>query len=258
MRYRTTISIVRKVFVCSVFLLAAPLLAQSFYSRHQFLDKLTSSAADVQDDIILKRTLYGTLKPDDISLEDAQVMLDAAKRRADRVSEKIAEVKPLIEQGILARNELKPLEEELEFRQKTLELAEGRSKFLHELAEMARVEQSAEQDDGPKPIQERFDGNGRFDSLLMKKIVFAYERQFAHAMPISANGETAVHKAMGFDHRGRVDVALQPDSPEGVWLRRFLEQEQIPYYAFRAAVAGRATAAHIHIGPPSTKLRVAD
>jgi hypothetical protein len=67
-----------------------------------------------------------------------------------------------------------------------------------------------------------------------------------------------VHRALGFDHTGRIDVALMPDSTEGVWLRRYLESKSIPYYAFRAAIAGKATAAHIHIGPGSTRLRVAD
>jgi hypothetical protein len=61
---------------------------------------------------------------------------------------------------------------------------------------------------------------------------------------------------MGFDHRGRVDVAVSPDQPEGKWLMRYLETNRIPYFAFRMAVAGKATGAHIHIGPQSTRLKV--
>jgi hypothetical protein len=67
-------------------------------------------------------------------------------------------------------------------------------------------------------------------------------------------GETAVHRALGFDHRNRVDVAVHPDQPEGVWLRQYLELHYIPYFAFRRAVPGKATGAHIHIGPMSTPL----
>ena len=77
-------------------------------------------------------------------------------------------------------------------------------------------------------------------------------------MPISARGETALHRSLGFDHRGRIDVALNPDQREGVWLRTWLQRSKIPYYAFRAAVRGKATAPHIHLGPPSTRLRLAD
>jgi hypothetical protein len=71
-------------------------------------------------------------------------------------------------------------------------------------------------------------------------------------------GQTAVHRALGFDHRGRVDVALNPDQPEGVWLRRYLTENRIPFFAFRHAVAGKATGAHIHLGPMSTRLGVGD
>ena len=73
-------------------------------------------------------------------------------------------------------------------------------------------------------------------------------------MTSSAVGETAVHRALGFDHRNRVDVALNPDQPEGVWLRRYLESRRIPYFAFWQAVPGKATGAHIHMGPMSTRL----
>jgi len=261
MPYRTTISIVRKLFVCSLFVTVCAVQAQSLYSRQQFLDKITSSAADVQDDLILKRTLYGTLRPDDISLEQSEEMVAAAQRRMDRVKTRIEEIRPMIDQGILARNELTPLVEELDFRRRTFDLAESRARFLREISEMAKAEAAQEpQDDnsGPKPLQERYDGNGRFDSVLLRRVLLAFEKQFGKALPISANGETAFHKSMGFDHRGRVDVALLPDQAEGVWLRQFLEKEQIPYFAFRTAISGKASAAHIHIGPPSGRLRVAD
>ena len=58
----------------------------------------------------------------------------------------------------------------------------------------------------------------------------------AKPLPISAEGETALHRSLGFDHRGRVDVAVNPDQPEGEWLMRYLESKRIPYFAFRAAV----------------------
>ena len=52
----------------------------------------------------------------------------------------------------------------------------------------------------------------------------------------------------------RSDIALNPDAPEGVWLRSLLERLHIPYLAFRSAVAGAATAPHIHIGTGSARL----
>ena len=103
----------------------------------------------------------------------------------------------------------------------------------------------------------KYDGSGIFTSFDLQKVSLAYATKFARAMPISAEGETATHRALGFDHRGRVDVAVNPDQPEGIWLMSFLQKNRIPYFAFRMAVPGKATGAHIHIGPQSTRLKVA-
>ncbi|MBI5283107.1 MAG: hypothetical protein HY858_15590 [Candidatus Solibacter usitatus] len=251
----------RKYFVCCMFVATLGLPAQSLYTRQPLLERVTSSAADMDDDLVLKRTLYGPLRADETTPEQAALMVEAAKRRVDRVQERIDQAKEMIDQGILARNEIQPLTEELTYRRSALSLAESRARFLKGLSEMARAEQAFDtQDDdtGYRPIQERFDGNGQMSAGVFRKVLLSFEKQFARPLPISANGETAVHKSMGFDHRGRVDVALAPDTAEGAWLREYLQREQIPYYAFRGAVLGRATAAHIHIGPASTRLRVAD
>jgi hypothetical protein len=47
---------------------------------------------------------------------------------------------------------------------------------------------------------------------------------------------------------------LHPDSPEGKALIAFLRGNGIPFLAFRSAVAGTATGAHIHIGYPSHRI----
>jgi hypothetical protein len=75
-------------------------------------------------------------------------------------------------------------------------------------------------------------------------------------MPISAYGQTATHDRLGFDHRNSVDVAVHPDSPEGQSLMAYLKSAGIPFIAFRHAVSGSATGAHIHIGYPSHRIAV--
>jgi hypothetical protein len=92
----------------------------------------------------------------------------------------------------------------------------------------------------------------------IKTLTLAFEKKFDKPLPVSARGETAVHRALGFDHTGRIDVAITPDSAEGVWLRQYLEAKDIPYYAFRVAMPGKATGAHIHVGPGSTRLQATD
>jgi hypothetical protein len=252
---------VRKFFLFWACVLGLGLRAQGLDGRQSVVDRITQSAADIDDSAVLQRTLYGALRPDDLAVVQCELMVGAARRRVERVSDKLAEITPLVAQGVFARNELKLLTTELDDRRRTLDLAESRAKFIRGLADMAQLEasfESTQPDLGPKPIQEHFDGHGTFNAQVLKRLTAAYERRFGKPLPISANGETAFHKALGFDHRGRVDVALGPDQPEGRWLRETLEADQIPYYAFRGAVAGRASAAHIHIGPASTRLRVAD
>ena len=169
----------------------------------------------------------------------------------------------LVEAGALARTALTAYLLDYDQSRRTLDLAASRARLLHELAEMARVELSVEQaapDAAPQELKlaERFDGDAIFTDGLFKKIVLAFEKQFNKPLPVSARGATAIHRMMGYDHRGRVDVALNPDQEEGVWLREYLEIWRIPYFAFRAAIRGKSTAPHIHIGPPSARLRAAD
>jgi hypothetical protein len=82
-----------------------------------------------------------------------------------------------------------------------------------------------------------------------------FNSTFKQALPISAFGQTAVHDRLGFDHRNSLDVALHPDSAEGQALMTYLRSAGIPFIAFRHAVPGAATGAHIHIGYPSKRLQ---
>jgi hypothetical protein len=75
--------------------------------------------------------------------------------------------------------------------------------------------------------------------------------KFGRTLPVSAFGQTALHNRLGFDHRNGVDVALSPDSLEGRALLGKLRGFGVPFIAFRRAIPGVATGAHIHIGRPS-------
>jgi hypothetical protein len=73
-------------------------------------------------------------------------------------------------------------------------------------------------------------------------------------LPTSAVGQSVTHNQLGYDHRNAVDVALHPDSSEGKALISYLQNQGIPFLAFRAAIPGVATGPHIHIGSPSRRL----
>jgi hypothetical protein len=81
-----------------------------------------------------------------------------------------------------------------------------------------------------------------------------FSRAFGRPLPVSAYGQTAVHDKLGFDHRNAVDLALHPDSAEGRAVMDWLRKSGLSFIAFRAAVAGAATGAHIHVGEPSQRL----
>ena len=223
------------------------------------------SVEAARDSVILGQTLFGSLTMEELTDDLASRMVAAATRQRERQKKKLEGQMKLVTEGVLARSAVQPVEDDLAQAEATLRSAEQRSRLFAELTEMARSEQEAsaavvESAVGERPAKaaERYDGNGIFKPEDFKAIVAAYEKQFSRPLPVSAKGETEVHRSMGFDHRGRVDVALNPDQLEGVWLRRYLEHAKIPYFAFRRWLPGKATAAHIHIGPPSLPLRSAD
>jgi hypothetical protein len=220
--------------------------------------------ADAEDVRILERTLYGNLAVEELTEEQAEAMLAAATRRLERRQARVAEAKRRVEEGVLARLALTPFLEELDRSRRELNSAASRARLLRELAAMARAEQEllAKLDQTPPALipvllpalAERFEGRG-FQWSQLKGIAEAFGERFGKALPMSARGDTAVHRALGYDHRGRVDVAVDPDHPEGLWLRDFLRRARIPFVAFRGFVAGSSTGPHVHIGPPSGPLR---
>lgn len=225
------------------------------------LAEAEEAQAGMRDADILKRTLYGALTVEDLTEVQSEEMVAAARRQYDRQLQVVERSKKLVEIGARPRTAVVADLEELDYRRKTVDLAESRARLLKELAALAKAESEEEMDHAGSstgPVAQRYDGNGVFSSAQLKKVEQSYIRQFGHLLPISAQGMTAIHRALGFDHRDRVDVALSPDQPEGRWLRDYLESQRIPYFAFRSAVPGKATAPHIHIGPPSSRLRVAD
>jgi len=99
----------------------------------------------------------------------------------------------------------------------------------------------------------RFNGAALWALADAAKIEAFFTRTFGHALPISALGQTATHDRLHLDHHNAMDVALHPDSTEGQALLNYLRQAGIPFIAFRSAVPGTATGAHIHIGKPSPR-----
>jgi hypothetical protein len=217
------------------------------------LAQAREEVADAEDDALVS----AGFRNDDLTEDQADAMAAAASRRQERRERAYQKTKKLVEDGIGIPAALPALAADLDFVRKEHALALEVADLAHQRAAMAREEARLADLPGntsSPSVSEHYDGEGYFGPEILALLESAYQARFGKLLPISAKGETAVHRALGFDHTGRVDVAVTPDQPEGVWLRSYLEQRHIPYFAFRQAVPGKATGAHIHIGPQSTRL----
>jgi hypothetical protein len=99
----------------------------------------------------------------------------------------------------------------------------------------------------------RYSGFNSWNIQDIGRVRRFFSEKFGRQLPVSALGQTAIHDRLGFAHYNSVDVALHPDSFEGQSLMAYLRSSGIPFIAFRQAVPGSATGAHIHIGKPSAR-----
>jgi multidrug resistance efflux pump len=225
------------------------------------LRKAQEDVKNAEDLSILQAHLFGK----DITAEQADQMLFIAQRLVMRRERSMIETQQLVQSGVISRSEAEASGADFDRAQTELHLAQTRVNLILQMSEALKLQKSIaslenEAETHPEwngKVYTKYDGNGVFTPADLQKVSIAFAAKFAKPLPISADGETATHRALGFDHRGRVDVAVSPDMPEGAWLMKYLETNRIPYFAFRMAVPGKATGAHIHMGPQSTRLKVA-
>ena len=179
------------------------------------LEKAEAALADAEDAAYLRKTVYGT----DLTEAQTDDMMAAAAAargpsqdtrsptaKADRDRGRVAACADSGAGGIRSGAQgVRPGGIARAFRQ-----ADGREARAEESLE-ASLNQSPE--DAPV-LGERYDGDGTFSMVAFSRSTGVREA-FGKTLPVSAMGETAVHRSLGFDHRGRVDVAIHPDHPKG-------------------------------------------
>jgi len=225
------------------------------------VEQAEAAVAQALDDQKIDEAIYGELVLEELTEDQAAAMTAAARRRLAREQARLAEAAKLVSAGVAPSSSLLPYEDSIDRARRTLSSAEERARTVNELIARIHVEQAAQGQpepgplQGPMPVVTRFAGGMKFRlDTDFKAVLLAYEKQFDRKLPVSAKGQTALHRTLGFDHRDRVDIALNPDDPEGRWLTAYLEKAMIPFFAFRSSIRGQATAPHIHIGPPSLRL----
>ena len=230
-------------------------LVNSGMAPHIELDKARDALADAEDTAILRQSVSRS----DLTEKQADELVAAAGRLFERRQRAFEEAEKLVKSGLAPKLSLDTYLRDLQYAHTQYDLAEARDRLARELARMAEAEAAlatrlAESRPPSPDVVERFDGNGVFTSEIFASANAAFEAEFGKPLPVSAMGQTEIHRELGFDHRGRVDVALQPDQPEGQWLVRYLILHRIPFFAFREALPGKATGAHIHLGTASPRL----
>jgi hypothetical protein len=193
--------------------------------------------------------------------ESLERLLNLQRQDESRAVELVEKRKGLLDLGVIAKRELDEAERSLD---------EARSRIADTMKQLAEVdhlvaEVNAAEELAKMPAQSpgvfrsagllvRYVGSSRWVLSDFGKIDAFFRLKFGKPLPASAVGQTDTHNRLGFDHREAVDVAVHPDSAEGRELINYLASQGISFIAIRGAIAGSATGAHIHIGPPSKRI----
>ena len=212
---------------------------------------------------LLKQSLYTT----DLLPEEADQMVLVAQRMLVRRQRNLLETQELVSAGVIARSEAETSTADFDRAKQELDWAESRATLVEQLAENARIQkgiasleaQAESHPDWAGKVYTHYEGNGIFTPSDLQKSEYAYAGRFAAPLPISADGETAVH----------CSLRLRPSRQSGCGVESGSAARRVAdaisgstagflIFAFRAAVPHKATGAHIHVGPQSTKLALSD
>jgi hypothetical protein len=238
--------------ILAIVCLGASPVAQTRKKLPRKSEPVLSETAKAKADLIAAANQYKASLQKLLEFQEADV-----KAAADTVEKH----KELLAQNIIAKKELEESERKLSAAQtkaNDTKLKMGETDTL--IAEAKAEDQLAKL--GPSRLGTyqttaaliRYNGPAHWVLSDASKVESFFVSKFRHAMPISAFGQTAVHDQLGFDHRNAMDVAVSPDSAEGQALMGYLRSAGIPFIAFRYAVKGSATGAHIHVGYPSHRI----
>jgi hypothetical protein len=188
------------------------------------------------------------------------------QEEVDKTDKKLEELRHLVADGVVARNELAVAERDMAAMREKLAAAKQQvanaDRLIAEIQASERLKESQAQAVLPKATSGsklkltsfRYSGSGSWSINNLQEIRSFFAGKFGRALPTSAIGQSATHNQLRWDHRNSADVSLHPDSVEGKALINYLQGQGIPFLAFRSAIPGVATGPNIHIGLPSNRL----
>jgi hypothetical protein len=216
------------------------------------LPELRSDAARTRAEQVKAAQEYKAALERLLALREAEVQ---------RATENVEHLRQLLARGLVARNDLAVAERSLSQARVRADETWNEAIVASSIIAKALVQEELAAAPPPPPGQEqvtpsllRFRGTRPWSLALTRSVEEFFSRTFGRTLPVSAYGQTRVHDRLGLDHRNAVDVAVHPDSEEGRAVIGWLKQAGLSFIAFRNAVAGASTGAHIHIGEPSPRL----
>ena len=196
--------------------------------------------------------------------ESAQEVIKFQEQEVANATAKVEQIRQLVADGLIARNELAAVEQEVATAQAKLDetkkqLAESDNLIAQikdaEIAEKIHAKaQAAQARKLVQPVSLRYNGMAGWALVNISNVQTFFTNTFGRKLPISTLGQSATHNAMRWDHRNSADVGIHPDSAEGRALIGYLRSNGIPFLAFRGAIPGVSTGPHIHIGYPSSRI----
>jgi hypothetical protein len=224
----------------------------------------TSDAAESPSALLKRRTaeLTVALREYRDSLDRLLAMHEQALARA---VERQRTWRDLYDHGTISRRELETGEQAVQTAQgkvdetrREIDAADHATAEAVAMEALAALPPPAPGEHQQTPALLRYQGRVIWSlPTLVPKLQQLFATHFSRSLPISALGQTALHDRLGFDHRNAMDVAVYPDSPEGKALIEYLQAEGIPFIAYRGAVPGSSSGAHVHVGQPSPRTTVA-
>lgn len=198
----------------------------------------------------------------------AQALITLQEEEIETATKKLEELRQLVADGLVARNELTTAEEQVAALKAKLEGTRKQitdsDNLIAQVKEAEAAEKVARAQAAKasamasrsliRPTSMRYSGMAGWALTNISSVQSFYSSTFGRSLPISTLGQSATHNAMRWDHRNSADVGVHPDSAEGQALISFLRSKGIPFLAFRGAIPGVSTGPHIHIGYPSSRL----
>jgi hypothetical protein len=239
------------------------LFVLTFFTASAFLNAQTASTSAVSNasaELIAATNEYKASSTELLAMQEQELRKALAK---------LEDLKPLVADGLVAKAALETEEQNVaalrarfEATQKQIADSDNRIAQIKAEAEVAQKRAASPVKLVAKayvPLNTsstmlRFSGAGSWSLAGLGDVQSFFASSFGRSLPTSAVGQSGTHNRLNYDHRNAVDVALHPDSAEGRALIGFLQSHGIPFLAFRGAIPGVATGAHIHIGSPSHRL----